>query len=396
MLSAITLKLNKNVRLIFILSILAFTFLRLTIGGFNFSYFVVAGSDFATQIHNPNLIINQGQGYDGQFFYRYAHQPLSTEKTAYGITVDHPEYRIQRILYPATSWMLSLGGNKTLVPIWLVLTNALAFIGLFWICLKITQHYDTPKIYTLLPIFLFGGYMALARNTSELFEVFFFGLSIYALIKDKIVLYTLSILFAIFSRETSLIAIAPLTLFFTLKLIKNQGINIKSILKVILFTLPFISIVLWKYYIAITINPDKLVDGSQNLSLPILGIIEGAKANFNFNDTKSIFETIFWFSYFIWNVWFLIIVLKKIHFKTILSLSTESILHLAYVLWAFFTLILGPAIYIDDWGFVRIFTLWNFLGFIILIQSKKTINKYFIIYSAVLLAATLFRLIIRV
>jgi len=58
--------------------ILGFTFFRFVVGGFNFSYFIVAGSDFVNQetVHS-NTIVNDGQGYDGQFFYRYAHAPLN-------------------------------------------------------------------------------------------------------------------------------------------------------------------------------------------------------------------------------------------------------------------------------------------------------------------------------
>ena len=302
--------------------ILLFVVARFSFGGFNFSRFIVAGSDFVQADSNhPHLIINEGQGYDGQFFYRYAHHPLNKEKMAYGVTVDHIEYRIQRIVYPASVWLFSLGGNKSLIPFFMVLLNTLAFIGIFFISLKISEHYNANKLLAILPIFLFGAYMSLARNTSEIFEVFFFLLAIYAIIKETLFLFVLSILLSIFSRETSLIAIGPLTLLYGLKLLKNTigWVNRLLILKLISLGIPFVAIVCWKYYLHISIHSEVLVDGSQNLSLPFVGMYYGAIENFNFSDYKSIFETIFWYLFFVWNVVFAVSVIKVINFKQLFS-----------------------------------------------------------------------------
>lgn len=377
--------------------ILLFVVARFSFGGFNFSRFIVAGSDFVQpDIEHPDLIINEGQGYDGQFFYRYAHHPLNKEKTAYGVTVDHIEYRIQRIVYPATVWLFSLGGNKSLIPFFLVLLNALAFIGIFFISLKICEHYNADKLLAILPLFLFGAYMSLARDTSEIFEVFFFSVAVYAIIKENFFLFVGGILLAIFSRETSLIAIGPLTLLYGLKLLKCNKINGLLISQLVSLSIPFVAIVCWKYYLHISIHSEVLVDGSQNLSLPFVGIYYGAINNFNFTNYKEIFETIFWYLFFVWNVAFVVSVIKAINFKQIIKLDVASMLSIVYLLWAVFSLILGPAIYVDDWGFVRIFTLWNMIGFFILMINKKAINKLFIVFSLSILFLLLVRLIIRV
>jgi hypothetical protein len=387
---------KRKVILISVLLISSFVLLRVSFGGFNFSHFVVAGSDFVVKdsLH-PNLIINEGQGYDGQFFYRYAHSPLDTSRFAYGVTVDHIEYRIQRILYPTTVWLFSLGG-KYYLPFWLVISNLLAFIGIIYLFIKIGRIYKLNSHFALFPLFAFGAYMSLARDTSELFEAFFFVLAIYYFIRNNILLYTISILLAIFSRETSLIAIGPLTLLVGLKLLKNNKFDFKLIAKGLLLATPFLLILLWKFYLKTTINSDRLVDGSHNLSYPIYGIIYGAKHNFNLSDFKSIFETIFWYLFLIWNIWFVFIVIKSIEFKELKTLTVNSILSIVFLFWTLFSLILGPAIYVDDWGFVRIFTLWNLLGFTILMLNKKSINKLFMLFSIGLLFLLLVRLIIRV
>ncbi len=397
MINSILEKLRQFVLPISVGIILLFVVARFSFGGFNFSRFIVAGSDFVqSDLEHPNLIINEGQGYDGQFFYRYAHHPLNKEKTDYGVTVDHIEYRIQRIVYPASVWLFSFGGNKSLIPFFLVLLNALAFFGIFFISLKICKHYNADKLLAILPLFLFGAYMSLARDTSEIFEVFFFSVAVYAIIKENFFLFVGSILLSIFSRETSLIAIGPLTFFYVLKLIKNNKLNGLLIFKLISLSVPFIAMVCWKYYLHISIHSEVLVDGSQNLSLPFVGMYYGAINNFNFSDYKSIFETIFWYLFFVWNVAFVVGVIQAINFKQIIKLDVASMLSIVYLFWAVFSIILGPAIYIDDWGFVRIFTLWNMMGFFILIINNKVLNKYLLSYSFLILFLLIIRLVIRV
>ncbi len=71
-------------------------------------------------------------GYDGQFFYRLALNPLNFHHTAYGITMDRP-YRFMRIGYPALTWLVS-AGQHSLVPVMLVVVNiaaigALGYLG---------------------------------------------------------------------------------------------------------------------------------------------------------------------------------------------------------------------------------------------------------------------------
>ena len=57
-----------------------------------------------------NLTVTRGNvGHDGQFYYRFALNPFTSKITEYGVTLDAPAYRQQRILYPAVTWALALG-----------------------------------------------------------------------------------------------------------------------------------------------------------------------------------------------------------------------------------------------------------------------------------------------
>ena len=95
--------------------------------------FILVGRHFATPAQLPHgMPVAPTYGYDGQFFYRLALNPLNFSPTAYGITMDRP-YRYMRIGYPALTWLVSLG-QHFLVPIMLVAVNvaavgALGYLG---------------------------------------------------------------------------------------------------------------------------------------------------------------------------------------------------------------------------------------------------------------------------
>lgn len=88
--------------------------------------FVVAGGTTSHPDELPEGFDLVGVGYDGQFFYRLARSPLSTDDTAAGVTFDSGPYRQQRIVYPAIAWVGSAGGQPSLVPWSLIAVNLVA------------------------------------------------------------------------------------------------------------------------------------------------------------------------------------------------------------------------------------------------------------------------------
>jgi hypothetical protein len=104
--------------------------------GWDPSWFVRAGDWYCDPTQTPTglYVAEEGGGYDGQFFYGLALDPLGARPTRFGITLDNPPYRQQRILYPVLAWLASLGGRPALVPAALLGVNlaalcALAYVG---------------------------------------------------------------------------------------------------------------------------------------------------------------------------------------------------------------------------------------------------------------------------
>src|SRR5436305_434484 len=99
----------------------------------NISRSILVGPHFAIPSQLPRgMPVAKTYGYDGQFFYRLALNPLNFHHTAYGLTMDRP-YRYMRIGYPALTWLVSFG-QHFLVPVMLVAVNiaavgALGYLG---------------------------------------------------------------------------------------------------------------------------------------------------------------------------------------------------------------------------------------------------------------------------
>ncbi|WP_375380614.1 hypothetical protein [uncultured Sphingomonas sp.] len=144
---------------------------KLGVHQFDISRFVVAGDRFFSpkDLAYPIAVKPHSDGYDGQFFYRLALDPLDTRRVAYGITMEsHPVVRAQRIAYPAAAWALSLGQGAA-VPYALVAVNLLCVALIGWVAALLAAHFAVPARLGLLIPFHPGFVIALCCDTAEIF-----------------------------------------------------------------------------------------------------------------------------------------------------------------------------------------------------------------------------------
>jgi hypothetical protein len=141
---------------------------------FDMSRFVVAGDRFVdSNAAPPPLYVHRDSyGYDGQFYYRLALTPFTSERTALGITLDTPRYRQQRILYPLLARTASLGDPALLAPS-MVLVNFLGLCAIAWLGAvyagQAGRHALAGLAFALYPGFL----MTLGRDLTEIVELAF-------------------------------------------------------------------------------------------------------------------------------------------------------------------------------------------------------------------------------
>jgi hypothetical protein len=97
--------------------------------GFNPTAQIFIGDAWGGQrFWTPSPYVHHGFGYDGQFFYYLAHDPLlrAADPQAF---LDHPAYRYGRILYPALAWLVALGRPEALPWAMLGLNLVAALVG---------------------------------------------------------------------------------------------------------------------------------------------------------------------------------------------------------------------------------------------------------------------------
>lgn len=359
----------------------------------DFSYFIVAGSDFVDPHQTPSsVIIQPGQGYDGQFFYRYSLNPFNFLNPSYGIHVDLPPYRLQRITYPVLTWLMSLGGNPVMVPWMMVLLNVFAFIGIIFYTRKFIAVSGGLILHQYFPLLLCGLYMSLARDLSEILELFFFMGSIYYLFRYSYARFAIFATLTLLTRETSLIALFPLTVFAFLNCLKSR-VKIKPL---IFLFIPYLFLFVWKYLVMLQTGTSQFVSATHNMSLPLVGLIEGFRSNLDWSSTKNRLQLIFWLMYFLWQVAMTAIVLKSIlHDSSVVSGRKRPFV-ITYIIWLLFASCFSAAIYSDDWSFVRLFSIFNMIGFVLLILQRYQIGTVFKVISLALVMLTIARLIIRV
>ena len=140
--------------------------LRLATHDWDPSIFVHAGP--TTEPANVDRVIRVEAkgGFDGQFFYRLALDPLTTKIDDRGIPLDMPEIRSQRILLPAMVWTIGWGSGRRTV--WaLIGANVVAMTLLFAAAAGLAENLKKPMWWGVALAGLPGTAVALTHDTSE-------------------------------------------------------------------------------------------------------------------------------------------------------------------------------------------------------------------------------------
>jgi hypothetical protein len=114
------------------------------------TYFIHAGQKyFAPNLLPADPFVETDTGYDGQFFFYLAQDPLLNGKAAsrdQGTSehIDNVPYRYQRILLPVLGWVASAGGDPDLLQWTLPLINLLAVLGATFLLAQFLRARDLP------------------------------------------------------------------------------------------------------------------------------------------------------------------------------------------------------------------------------------------------------------
>jgi hypothetical protein len=130
------------------------------------SLFIMAGHVYTHRAQLPRgLLLVPSAGYDGQFYYRLALDPVNWHATAFGITMDQ-SYRFTRIGYPILAWIFSLGQHQ-LVPVVLVVLNLLAVAAMAMLGAVFARQAGRHALWGLAFAAYFGLVISVGRDTAE-------------------------------------------------------------------------------------------------------------------------------------------------------------------------------------------------------------------------------------
>jgi hypothetical protein len=181
---------------------------------FDVSAFVVAGDKYvnASQLPGPVYVRANSSGYDGQFYYRLALAPLDGRDPLYGVTMDDPAYRTQRIAYPLLAWAASFG-HPRLVPLALVVVNLIGIAAVALFAVRLTRRLALPPLVPF-AIALWPGFLVtLTHDTTEIVFAAFMLAALDQYFAGRLWLFAILGAVATLARETGELILGGLFLY---------------------------------------------------------------------------------------------------------------------------------------------------------------------------------------
>ncbi len=242
------------------------------------SRFILVGRHFVTPGQLPHgIAVSPTYGYDGQFFYRLALDPLNFRPTAYGITMDEP-YRFMRIGYPALTWLLSLGQHLA-VPVVLVAVNIAAIGAMGWLGGIFARQAGRHALAGLLLPGYFGLITSLSRDTAEPLAAACLLGGLLAVRARRPVLAAVLLAYGTLTRETVLVAVAAIAAVRIFEIVARQrpaSLNRDDLP----WLVPIVAFTAWQVVLkAATGSFTLLADGGRNAGSPFIAPLRALESN---------------------------------------------------------------------------------------------------------------------
>jgi hypothetical protein len=147
---------------------------RLQRASWDASFFMTAGRIYTIPGKLPPKVrVYHEAGYDGQFYFRLAVNPFTRRQWAYGIALDRPAYRQQRIGYPFIVWLLSFLAPLEHLPKVMIVTNFLMLCAMGWIAGRYAQVMNLHAFSGIIVPFYPGFLLTQARDLTEITQATF-------------------------------------------------------------------------------------------------------------------------------------------------------------------------------------------------------------------------------
>jgi hypothetical protein len=185
--------------------------------------FALASNVFVHPGATSDLPVHTGtNGYDGQFYYRLALNPLTHQATAFHITLDNPPYRQQRIGLPATAWAVR-EVFRAPTSLALVLVNLLAIVVVGWAGATWARQYGRSTWWGIAVAASPALVMALARDLTEPLATAALIVGLLLWTRGRRWAASLAFTGAVLCRETVLVVLLGMGVWCLVQLVRGGG-----------------------------------------------------------------------------------------------------------------------------------------------------------------------------
>jgi hypothetical protein len=349
---------------------ITFFVLLLRARGGDVSLFVIAGgvNVDASKVPAGLTVIPNIGGYDGIWFYRLAINPFTSVQTAHGIRMDNPPYRQQRVMYPLIVWLLSFG-NISWITWLLVIVNILAAAVMAGFAGSFAKRFGLHALWGVLVPLYPGFVLTFSRDLAEIVTAAFAMGAIWAIASRRNMVAALLLTCAVLTREPTLLLAFALAAAWLIERVLHRERRIGAIT----FSLPIAVYTVWQFFLAIRWGVSPLRAGAPARALPFVEFARFlAAASFRRDHQERLY---FLESLFLAAVVIAIVLVWR-HSRAPLEWRLAWLGYLAIFS------ILPHTIWIEDYGFLRIFADLFLVSAALIIPSNAPARWFTLLISA--------------
>lgn len=306
-------------------------------------------------------------GYDGRFYFRVALDPFTGEKEAFGIVLDDPLLRHQRILLPFFTWLIAQG-DPAITSAVMMAINLLAVAGCALASGLLLSSLGISAWYGLLFALYPGFAISVGRFLTEPLALFMILLSLLMLAHKKHLTASVLLSLAVLSRETATLVVAAGFFTWLIQKTRKKGTEDDFSPHVSFWLYPTLTFFLWQLWLYFNWS-SVLFDNatSSNLGPPLVGFFRAIGENIvNLNP-----ETGF----------YLVMASAVVAYQVFLSrtlLRAPLLLLISWICYLLLAACTGIAQWSNSPGFLRIFAEMNMLGLLAYVIVRKKPGNFLI------------------
>jgi len=352
------------------------------------SSFVFAGDHFVDRSRLPAhlAVIPRSDGYDGQYYYRLALDPFTAEPTKYGITLDQPAYRQQRIGYPFLAWITSQGSASALP--WIMIALNLAGLGMIAvISAKLAITHNMSVWWGLLPSLYPGFLLTLMRDTTEIVAVGFALGAVYFAFGRAYWQAAALATAAALTRETTILYLLG---FGVAALVRTRRER-KWSWDVVPIASPLALLLLWQRAVSLNWHVSQFSKTAENIGLPLVGL------------TTRLYKIVFDHEVYVGrpdvdlllHIYYVVgavacVVIMAVVGSEVIKSRTLSPLAISWCLYAIVTLSFSAIPWIEPWAYLRDFADCYVVGAVLLVITDSAKAKWVAAIAGLMWLPTLF------